>query len=294
MRILYARHADVVLCVAAKERQAQRRRHSLGNFRQSVPLHRLSKHREGRAVCCAEDGTGRNKVMFKTTPEVGGMGHSIKRKEDLRFLQGKGNYVDDVHLPDMVYGHLVRSPYAHARLKSINTDKAKQLPGVLAVITGEDLAKAHLAWMPTLFFDKQMVLATGKVLFQSQEVAFVVAEDRYTAADAAELVEVEYEELPVLVDPHKATTPDAPILREDRDEKSNHIFHWEVADKSATQKALQSAPVKASLHAISQRCHPAPLETCGCVADFNKATEKLTVYLTSQAPHAHRPLLRLA
>src|SRR3974377_611039 len=238
MRILYARHADVVLCVAAKERQAQRRRHSLGNFRKSVTLHRIPEHRESRAVRCAEDGAGRDEVIFKTTPEVGGMGHSIKRKEDLRFVQGKGNYVDDVHLPDMVYGHLVRSPYAHARLKSINTAKAKQLPGVLAVITGEDLAKANLAWMPTLFFDKQMVLATGKVLFQSQEVAFVVAEDRYTAADAAELIEVEYEDLPVLVDPHRALDPDAPSLREDRDEKTNHIFHWEVGDKQPTEKAF--------------------------------------------------------
>jgi carbon-monoxide dehydrogenase large subunit len=232
-------------------------------------------------------------VIAKTSPEIGGMGHSIKRKEDSRFIQGKGNYVDDVHLPGMVYGHMVRSPYAHARLKSINTEKAKQLPGVLAIITGEDLAKANLAWMPTLFFDKQMVLATGKVLFQSQEVVFVVAEDRYIAADAAELVEVEYEELPVLVDPHKATDPGSPILREDREEKSNHIFHWEVGDKTATDKAFQSAPVRASVHAISQRCHPAPLETCGCVADFNRATEKLTVYLTSQAPHAHRTLFSL-
>src|SRR5262245_5800092 len=221
------------------------------------------------------------------------MGHSIKRKEDPRFLQGKGNYVDDVNLPGMVYGHMVRSPHAHARIKSINTEKAKKLPGVLAVITGEDLAKANLAWMPTLYFDKQMVLATGKVLFQSQEVAFVVAEDRYTAADAAELVEVEYEELPVLVDPHKATDPGSPILREDREEKSNHIFHWEVGDKSATDRAFQSAAVKADVHAVFQRCHPAPLETCGCVADFNRATGRLTVYLTSQAPHAHRTLFAL-
>src|SRR6201987_810001 len=229
----------------------------------------------------------------RTSPEGGGIGHSIKRKEDLRFIQGKGNYVDDVQLPNMLFGHMVRSPYAHARLKGINTAEAKKLPGVLAVITGEDLAKANLAWMPTLFFDKQMVLATGKVLFQAQEVAFVIAEDQYTAADAAELVEVEYEELPVLVDPHKATDPDAPILREDREEKSNHIFHWEVGDRAATDKDFQNAPVKASVHAISQRCHPAPLETCGCVADYNKATERLTVYLTSQAPHAHRTLFAL-
>ncbi|MBV8276459.1 MAG: carbon monoxide dehydrogenase, partial [Verrucomicrobia bacterium] len=127
-------------------------------------------------------------MLAKTSPEIGGMGHPIKRKEDLRFIQGKGNYIDDVQLPGMIYGHMVRSPYAHARITAIRTEEAKKLPGVLAVITGEDLAKANLAWMPTLFHDKQMVLATGKVLFQSQEVAFVVAEDRYTAADAAELV----------------------------------------------------------------------------------------------------------
>ena len=231
--------------------------------------------------------------MFKTTPEVGGMGHSIKRKEDGRFIQGKGNYVDDVNLPGMVFGHMVRSPFAHARIKSVNTEKAKALPGVLAIITGEDLAKAGLAWMPTLSGDKQMVLATGKVLFQAQEVAFVVAEDRYIAADAAELVEVDYEELPVLVDPKKATDPGTPILREDREEKTNHIFHWEVGDKAGTDKSFSSAPVKARVDAVFQRCHPAPLETCGCVADFNKATGKLNVYLTSQAPHAHRTLFAL-
>ena len=232
-------------------------------------------------------------MIFQTSLEIGGMGHPIKRKEDLRFIQGKGNYVDDVQLPDMAYGHIVRSPYAHARLKSINIKPAMQLPGVLAVITGEDLAKANLAWMPTLFFDKQMVLATGKVLFQSQEVAFVVAEDPYTAADAAELVEVEYEELPVLVDPHKALDPTAPILREDREQKDNHIFHWEVGDRPATDKAFKDAEVQAKVHAIFQRCHPSPLETCGCVADFNPATERLTIYLTSQAPHAHRTLFSI-
>jgi len=232
-------------------------------------------------------------MLQKTSPEIGGMGHAVKRKEDLRFIQGKGNYVDDVHLPGMVYGHMVRSPYGHARIKSIRAEAATKLPGVLAVITGQDLEKAGLAWMPTLFHDKQMVLATGKVLFQSQEVAFVVAEDRYTAADAAELIEVEYEDLPVLVDPHRALDPDAPILREDRDEKTNHIFHWEVGDKHATEKAFQSAPVKAKLDAFFPRCHPAPLETCGCVADYNPATGRLTVWETSQAPHAHRTLFAI-
>ncbi|HYZ71646.1 MAG TPA: aerobic carbon-monoxide dehydrogenase large subunit [Chthoniobacterales bacterium] len=232
-------------------------------------------------------------MLAKTSPEIGGLGHPIKRKEDLRFIQGKGNYIDDVQLPGMVYGHMVRSPYAHARITAIRTEEAKKLPGVLAVITGDDLAKASLAWMPTLFHDKQMVLATGKVLFQSQEVAFVVAEDRYTAADAAELVEVDYEELPVLVDPHKAQETDAPILRDDREEKSNLIFHWEVGDRAATEQQIKSAPVTALVKAFFPRCHPAPLETCGCVIDFNSATEKLTAWITSQAPHAHRTVFAL-
>jgi carbon-monoxide dehydrogenase large subunit len=232
-------------------------------------------------------------MLHKTSPEIGGMGHSVKRKEDLRFIQGKGTYVDDVRLPAMVYGQMVRSPYAHARILGINTEEAKKLPGVLAVITGQDLEKAGLSWMPTLFHDKQMVLATGKVLFQSQEVAFVVAEDRYTAADAAEKVEVEYEDLPVLVDPHRALDPEAPILREDREEKTNHIFHWEVGDREATDGVFREAQVHAKLDAVFQRCHPAPLETCGCVADYNSATGKLTVWETSQAPHAHRTLFAL-
>jgi aerobic carbon-monoxide dehydrogenase large subunit len=232
-------------------------------------------------------------MLPKTSPEIGGMGHSVKRKEDLRFVQGKGTYVEDVSLPGMVYGHMVRTPYAHARIKAIHTEEACKLPGVLAVITGQDLEKAGLSWMPTLFHDKQMVLATSKVLFQSQEVAFVVAEDRYVAADAAELVDVDYEDLPVLVDPHRALDADAPILREDRAEKSNHIFHWEVGDRKATDSVLQSAPVKVKLDAFFQRCHPAPLETCGCVADYNSATGKLTVWETSQAPHAHRTLFAL-
>src|SRR5215831_3620120 len=259
-------------------------------------MHRLPEHREGRAIRrpkAERRGSRRLKMMQKTSPEVGGMGHAIKRKEDLRFIQGRGNYVDDITLPHMVYGQLVRSPYAHARIKSIDTAKAKAVPGVLAIVTGEDLAKANLAWMPTLSGDKQMVLATGKVLFQSQEVAFVIAEDRHAAADAAELVEVDYEELPVLVDPKKSLAQGAPVLREDREQKNNHIFHWEVGDKQGTENVFKSAPVNAKVDAFFQRCHPAPLETCGCVADFNSATGRLTMYMTSQAPHAHRTLFAL-
>ena len=143
-----------------------------------------------------------------------GMGCSRKRVEDARFTQGKGNYVDDIKLDGMLFGDFVRSPYAHARVVSVDKSAALEVPGVLAVLTAEDLAPLGLHWMPTLAGDKQMVLADGKVLFQGQEVAFVVAEDRYAAADGIEAVLVEYEELAVLVNPHDALKSDV-VLRED-------------------------------------------------------------------------------
>ena len=126
-----------------------------------------------------------------------GMGCKRKRVEDIRFVQGKGNYVDDLKLPGMLYGDFTRSPHAHARIKKLDTTKAKAVPGVLAVLTAADLKPLNLHYMPTLAGDVQAVLAEEKVLFQNQEVAFVIAEDRYAAADAADLVEVEYEALPV-------------------------------------------------------------------------------------------------
>ena len=149
------------------------------------------------------------------TAALEGMGCKRKRVEDIRFTQGKGNYVDDVKLPGMLHGDFVRSPHAHARVKSIDKEKALKVPGVLAVITAETLKTVNLAWMPTLAGDVQMVLADGKVLFQNQEVAFVVATDRYAADDGINKVIVEYEPLPPLIDPFKAMAPDAPVLRED-------------------------------------------------------------------------------
>ena len=232
-----------------------------------------------------------------------GLGSARKRVEDARFTQGKGNYVDDLKLPGMLFGDFVRSPYAHARVKSINADKAKELPGVVAVLTAEDLAPLNLHWMPTLAGDKQMVLADGKVLFQGQEVAFVVADDRYAASDGVAAVEVEYEELPVLVDPFKAETDDAPVLREDiADQKEgahgprrhpNHIFTWESGDREATEAVLAEADVVAEEMIYYHRTHPCPLETCGCVASMDKVNGKLTVWGTFQAPHAVRTVASL-
>src|SRR5438132_14274311 len=136
--------------------------------------------------------------------EIRGMGHSVPRKEDQRFIRGKGNYVDDISLPGMLHLELLRSPYAHARITSIDTSRAQALPGVVAVVTGEALATHGLAWMPTLSGDTQAVLATDKVRFQGQEVAGVVAETAYIAKDALELIDVDYEPLPAIVTPQQA------------------------------------------------------------------------------------------
>src|SRR5260370_1406157 len=130
-----------------------------------------------------------------------GLGCKRKRVEDIRFTQGKGNYVDDLKLPGMLHGDFVRSPHAHARVKSINSEEALKVPGVLAVITAETLKTVNLAWMPTLAGDVQMVLADGKVLFQNQEVAFVFATDRSPAADQVNTASIEYEPIPALLGP---------------------------------------------------------------------------------------------
>src|SRR5215218_3139918 len=141
----------------------------------------------------------------------------LQRKEDPRFIRGKGNYVDDVSLPGMLHGAVLRSPVAHARIASIDTSAALQHPKVHAVITGADLEAQGLAWMPTISADTQAVLATDKVRFQGQEVAFVVADDRYSARDALELIDVEYEPLSPVTDPRRALDAGAPVIRDDKD-----------------------------------------------------------------------------
>jgi carbon-monoxide dehydrogenase large subunit len=232
--------------------------------------------------------------MSQTQTPIGGLGHSLRRREDDRFIRGKGTYVDDVQLPGMLHMAILRSPLAHARITGIDTSHAMAHPGVVAVVTGRDLAAHNLAWMPTLSADTQAVLALDKVVFQGQEVAAVIAADPYVAHDALELVDVDYDPLPPVVDPHRALEPDAPLIREDKEgQTSNHIFHWEQGDKEATERAFSEADKVVRLQTFYPRCHPAPLETCGCVADVNPATGKATIWLTSQAPHAHRTLFAI-
>jgi aerobic carbon-monoxide dehydrogenase large subunit len=229
-----------------------------------------------------------------TTDAIGGIGESVKRKEDARFIRGRGSYVDDVKLPGMLHMELLRSPFAHAKIRSIDSSAATALPGVIAVVTGELMAEHGLAWMPTLSGDTQAVLATDKVRFQGQEVAAVVATDAYTAKDALELIEVDYDPLPAVTSPQEALESDAPLIRDDKEgQDSNHIYHWEAGDEEATERAFAEADKVVELDTHYPRCHPAPLECCGCVADVNPATGKTTIYMTSQAPHAHRTLFAM-
>ncbi|MFV2195300.1 aerobic carbon-monoxide dehydrogenase large subunit [Nocardiopsis sp. LOL_012] len=220
------------------------------------------------------------------------VGHGrMLRKEDPRFVRGRGRYVDDVQLPGMLHLAILRSPMAHARIVSIDTSAAQAHPKVVAVVTGADLAEKGLAWMPTLSNDVQAVLATDKVRFQGQEVAFVVAEDHYSARDALELIDVEYDMLDPVVDVRSALAEGAPVVRDDLEDKAdNHIFDWETGDADAAEEVFAKADVVVTEDIVYPRVHPAPMETCGSVADFDPVEGRLTLWSTTQAPHAHRTL----
>jgi aerobic carbon-monoxide dehydrogenase large subunit len=231
---------------------------------------------------------------LRTTPEVGGLGHSRKRVEDARFIEGRGNYVDDIVLPGMLHMAIHRSPLAHAKILSIDTSAAEAVEGVVAVVTGELLANYNLAWMPTLSGDTQAVLATDKVRFQGQEIAAVIANDRYVAQDAADKIVVEYEDLEPIVNPQRSLESDAPLIRDDKEgQESNLVYEWESGDKAATDAVFDQADHIVTLDTHYPRSHPSPLETCGIVADVNSATGQANLYMTSQAPHAHRTVFAL-
>ncbi|MGD2042400.1 MAG: aerobic carbon-monoxide dehydrogenase large subunit [Acidimicrobiia bacterium] len=226
--------------------------------------------------------------------KIGGLGASRRRVEDNRFVRGKGGYIDDITLPGMLHMEILRSPVAHARINSIDTSKAMAMPGVRLVLTGEMMAARNLAWMPTLSYDTQAVLATDKVRFQGQEVACVIADDPYIAKDACQAIVVDYEPLPVIVNPGQSLAEGAPVIRDDKENQpDNVIYDWEVGDKEGTDRAFAEADVISEMELHYPRSHPSPLETCGSIADFNRATQKLTVYMTTQAPHIIRAAVAL-
>jgi carbon-monoxide dehydrogenase large subunit len=230
----------------------------------------------------------------RTSPEVGGIGHSVRRKEDSRFVQGRGNYLDDIVLPGMLHMAILRSPIAHARIRSIDASAAQALSGVVAVVTGELMAAHKLAWMPTLSGDTQAVLATDKVRYQGQEVAAVIATDPYIARDALPLIDVDYEELPPVTSPQQSLGADAPLIRDEKEGQVDNVaYTWESGDKASTDAAFAKAARVIELATHYPRSHPAPMETCGILADVNPATGQATLYMTSQAPHAHRTLFAI-
>ena len=221
--------------------------------------------------------------------KIGGLGASRKRVEDDRFLVGRGNYIDDFKLPGMLHMEILRSPLAHARIKSIDTSRAWKIPGVHMVLTGDMAAQHNLAWMPTISYDTQPVLATDKVRFQGQEIACVVADDPYIAKDGCEAIVVEYEPLPVIVNPYQSVAEGAPIIRDDKEGQTDNIcYRWEVGDREGTERAFAQADLVSKIELHYPRSHPSPIECCGSIADYNAATTKLTVYMTTQAPHIIR------
>src|SRR5271165_6853830 len=304
MRFLHAGHDDHRPRPVGSRPGPRRGDHPGGDLRADLSLHRIHHDRAFHPMggeAFQRSGRGHVMTTIESRPEDRadndqkpcGYGRML-RKEDPRFIRGRGRYVDDIALPGMLHLAILRSPYAHARLVSVDVTAAQAHPKVKAVVTGADLAEKGLAWIPTLSNDVQAVLATDKVRFQGQEVAFVVADDRYSARDALELIDVEYDPLDPVVDVRTALDPSAAVIRTDLEGKTdNHCFDWETGDAAATEAVFAKADVIVKQEIVYPRVHPAPMETCGAVADLDPVTGKLTLWSTSQAPHAHRTLYAL-
>jgi aerobic carbon-monoxide dehydrogenase large subunit len=241
----------------------------------------------GRRPRSAEDAAGDAFGAIAGAPIGFGV---MKRKEDARFIRGLGDYCDDVRLPGMLHAAILRSPHAHARILSIDTSAALAHPKVVAIVIAKDLEAIGLAWMPTISYDTQAVLAGDKVRFHLQEVAFVIATEPYAAQDALQLVDVEYEILPAVVNCRRALDPDAPIIRDDKVGQEDNLAspQWEAGDKTNCDRVFAEADTVVARDIVHPRVHPCPMETCGMVAHMDPATGQLNVYNGNQAPHAHR------
>jgi carbon-monoxide dehydrogenase large subunit len=225
------------------------------------------------------------------------LGAPIKRTEDPRFITGRGRYLDDIQMPLMAHVAILRSPYAHANILSIDTSGAKGKPGVIAVFTGADIPYNALpfAWpaggsagiqnnvnMPD-------VLAKDSVKWTGEGVAAVVAETEAQAVDALDAIRVDWEPLPAVVDAEKATQPGAPQLHENA--PNNVVFEWTVGDKDGTDKAIADAEVVVRQRIVNHRLIPNPMETRGDIGLYNPGTDEYTVWMSSQTPHIQRLLL---
>ncbi len=229
-----------------------------------------------------------------------GIGARLARKEDPRFLVGKGNYVDDINRPGQAYAAFVRSPYAHANIKSVDTSAAAAAPGVLAVYTGDDIAADNVGplicgWAITskdgspMNMPPHTVLAQGKVTYVGDHVAMVVADTQAQARDAAELVNVDYEELPAVVSTGDADAASAAQIHEVA--ANNTCFDWELGDRADVDAAFEGAAHVTTLELVNNRLVPNAMEPRAAVGDYDRATDSLTLYTTSQNPHVARLVL---
>ncbi len=227
------------------------------------------------------------------------LGQSIRRKEDYRFLTGSGRYTDDVTVPGQVYAYFLRSPHAHARIRSIDSAAAKAAPGVIAIYDGNDIAGKMnglpCGWLITDVDGHPMKepahppLAQGKVRHVGDQVAMIVAETLNQAKDAAELIEVDYEILPAVVDPAQARAQGAPLVHDDVTD--NTCYVWGLGDKAATDAAFAQAPHVTTLEFVNNRLIPNAIEPRAALAEFNRGDDSYTLHVTSQNPHVERLLM---
>ena len=231
---------------------------------------------------------------------VQAIGERVRREEDFRLLTGRGRYVDDVPAIGTVRGYVLRSPHAHARIRSIDIEAAKAAPGVLAVLTGADLKRRGLGTLRPLiprrkknggaaFVCPQPLLAQDYVRYVGDPVAFIVAETLHQAKDAAELIEVEYEPLPAAVTAEAALAPGAPAVWADN--PGNEAFTFEAGDKAAVEAALARAPRVVRMHIPVNRVTANSMEPRGCLAFYDPAEERYTIRCTVQSVHQIRAAL---
>ena len=228
---------------------------------------------------------------------TGPVGSAIKRVEDPRFITGRARYLDDIKLTGMTHMSILRSPYAHANIRSVDTSAAQVMPGVLAVFTGADIPYNPLpmAWPAggasgiQNNINMPRILATDSVKWTGEGVAAVVAETAEQAQDALEAISVDWEPLPAVVDVEKAMAPGAPQLHENA--PNNVIFEWNVGDKDGTDAAFEAAEVVVSQRVVNQRLIPNAMEARGDIGLYNPGTDEYTVWMSSQTPHIQRLLL---
>ncbi|MFB6360370.1 MAG: xanthine dehydrogenase family protein molybdopterin-binding subunit [Halobacteriales archaeon] len=228
------------------------------------------------------------------------LGSAIERREDPALVSGDAEYTDDIQRPQMAHLSIIRSQHAHARIESIDASEAEAMEGVVDIYTHDDLAADHtpgdlpflipVGWLlPDLEAVDYPMLAREKVRYQGQPIAIVVAENRYTADEAAEQVRVEYERLDAVIDPAEAVSGDGPDIHPDVED--NVAFDWEIGDAEKTDAAFEDADATVEIDLVNQRLIPNAIEPRATVAEYNQSTNDLTVHMTSQNPHLHRLLM---